>query len=132
MFYDLCNPFQYNYLYHTLLVVPGAPNPNNTIVVQNMRPQGWTGRMYNIGLNKSGRLLVIQENVHVGDQADFMLQPRLFFGVVRNMQVGDTFKSLEITQSHTEFDLSKYTNGLKVTLTEELSGGAYTFTGQPL
>lgn len=121
-----------NWLYHTLFVVPGAPNPNNTIVVKNMKPRGWTGRMYNIGLNKSERLLVIQENVHVGDQADFMLQPKLYFGIVRNMQVGQTFKSLEITQSHTEFDLSKYPNGLKVTLTEEASGGAYSFTGESL
>ena len=97
-----------------------------------MRPQGWTGRKYNIGLNKAGRLLVIQEGVHVGDQADFMLQPKLFFGVVRNMHVGQTFKSLEITQSLTPFDLSEYPNGLKVTLNEEKSGGAYTFIGELL
>ena len=97
-----------------------------------MRPQGWTGRKYNIGLNKAGRLLVIQEGVHVGDQADFMLQPKLFFGVVRNMHVGQTFKSLEIAQSLTPFDLSEYPNGLKVTLNEEKSGGAYAFTGETM
>jgi len=75
---------------------------------------------------------VIQEGVHVGDQADFMLQPKLFFGVVRNMHVGQTFKSLEITQSLTCFDLSEYPNGLKVKLQEELSGGAYTFIGETM
>ena len=97
-----------------------------------MRPQGWTGRKYNIGLNKAGRLLVFQEGVHVGDQADFMLQPKLFFGVVRNMHVGQTFKSLEFTQSLTPFDLSEYPNGLKVILKQEASGGAYTFIGELL
>ena len=97
-----------------------------------MQPQGWTGRKYNIGLIKDGRLLVVQQGVHVGDQANFMLQPKLFFGVVRNMQVGEIFKSLEITQSLTSFDLSEYPNGLQVKLQEELSGGAYTFVGETM
>jgi len=70
-----------------------------------------------------------QKDVHCGDQVDFMLQPRLFFAVVRNVQVGDIFTSLEITTNMTEFDLSDYPNGLEVTLNESAGGGQYSFNG---
>ena len=59
-----------------------------------------------------------------------MLQPKLYFGVVRNMKVGDTFTSLEITSALTEFDLSNYPTGLEVTLNQAPGGGKYSFTGQ--
>ena len=73
-----------------------------------------------------------QPDVHVGDQVDFMLQPKLYFGVVRNMKVGDTFTSLEITSALAEFDLSNFPNGLIVTLNQEPGGGRYSFSGQPM
>ena len=88
--------------------------------------------MFDIGVYKSNHLLVTQPDVHVGDQVDFMLQPKLYFGVVRNMKVGDTFTSLEITSALTEFDLSNYPNGLDVTLAQEPGGGQYKFSGAPL
>ena len=88
--------------------------------------------MFDVGVYKEGRLLVVQPDVHVGNQTDFMLQPKLYFGVVRNMNVGDTFTSLEITSSLTEFDLSSYPNGLEVTLNQEPGGGRYIFSGQPM
>ena len=88
--------------------------------------------MFDIGIYKADRLLVTQPDVHVGNQIDFMLQPKLFFGVVRNMKVGDTFTSLEITSALTEFDLSDYPNGIEVTLNEEPGEGRYTFSGQPM
>ena len=109
-----------------------APNPNNTIVIKNVPPPTWSGRPYDIGIYKNGRLLVTQPDVYVGNQTDFMLQPKLFFGVVRNMQVGDTFTSLEITSALTEFDLSEYPNGLQVTLNQAPGGGQYSFSGQSL
>ena len=52
-----------------------------------------------------------QPDVCVGNQVDFMLQPKIYFGVVRNMKVGDTFTSLEITSALTEYDLSNFPNG---------------------
>lgn len=107
-------------------------NPQNAIVVENMPSQTWSGRRYDIGLSKSGNLLVVQQGVVVGDQALFVLEPKLFFGVSRNKHVGDTFTSYEITQNFTEFDLNDYPNGLKVTLTQEAGGGMYKFAGVPI
>ena len=85
-----------------------------------------------IGIYKGNHLLVTQPSVKIGDQTDFMLQPKLFFGVVRNMQIGDTFTSLEITTALKEFDLSEYPNGLQVTLNQSPGGGQYSFSGQSL
>ena len=77
-------------------------------------------------------MLVTQQDVHVGDQVTFELKPKLYFGVVRNMQIGEVFQSLEITSALTEFDLSDYPNGLYISQTQEPGGGAYTFTGKHL
>ncbi len=104
-------------------------NPNGTIVIENKQPTAWSGRMFDVGVYKDGRLLVTQQDVHCGDQVDFMLQPRLYFAVVRNVQVGDIFTSLEITTNMTEFDLSNYPHGLEVTLNEGAGGGQYQFVG---
>ena len=103
------------------------PNPNNAVIIQNLHPSSWNGRTFDIAVYKEGRILVTQPDVHVGNQIDFMLTPKLFFGVVRNMKVGETFKSLEITSFLTEFDLSRYPNGVEITL-KELGGGKYIFS----
>ena len=116
-----------------MFIERGVPaNPNNTIVIKSIPPASWSGRKYDIGVYKSGKLLVTQKDVHVGNQIDFMLQPKLYFGVVRNLKVGDVFTSLEITSSLTEFDLSDYPNGVEVTLNEAPGGGRYSFSGQPM
>ena len=106
------------------------PNPDNAIVIKNVRPKTWSGRKFDIGVYKNGKLLVVQKEVHIGDQVDFLLQPRIFFGVVRNMHVGSVFTSLEITSSLAEFDLSNYPYGIVVTLTEAGGSGEYKFTGE--
>ena len=110
----------------------GVPrNPNNAIIIQNVQPSSWDGRTFDIAVYKQGRILVTQPDIHVGNQVDFMLTPKLFFGVVRNMKVGETFKSLEITSFLTEFDLSQYINGVKITL-KELGGGKYIFSAESM
>ena len=76
-------------------------------------------------------MLATQPQVHTGDQVDFMLQPKIYFGVVRNMQVGETFTSLEITSSLEMFDLSNFPNGIIVTLREAPGGGRYSFSAVP-
>ena len=88
--------------------------------------------MFDVGIYKNGELLVVQKDLHTGDQVDFMLQPKLYFGVVRNMVVSDVFTSLEITSFLTEFDLSEYPDGLKVTLSQTGGGGEYKFIGEHL
>ena len=122
-----------NFIYVFLFLDLGSPvNPNGSIVVKNTRPTTWGGRMFDVGVYKNGELLVVQKDVHIGDQVDFMLQPKLYFGVVRNMVVSDVFTSLEITSFLTEFDLSEYPDGLKVTLSQTGGGGQYQFTGEHL
>ena len=88
--------------------------------------------MFDVGIYKDHLLLPTQPSVHVGDQVDFMLQPKLYLGVVRNMQVGDVFTSLEITSALTEFDLSEFPNGIVVILKQEPAGGRYSFSAQQM
>ncbi len=115
---------------YCLFLVPGlVENPNGTIVIENKPPTAWNGQKFDVGIYKDGKLLVTQKDVHVGDQVDFMLQPRLYFGVVRNITIGDIFTSLEITSYLTEFDLSNFPQGLQVTLNEAAGGGRYSFSG---
>ncbi len=104
------------------------PNPQGTIVEQNMKPDSWSGQPFDFGLYKDGSLLVTQSAVGVGSQADFQLTPFLFFGVVSEMQVGTVFKSLTITQANYEVDLGNYSTGLVMTLTLDPASGEYTFT----
>ena len=119
------------YLY--VFIGTGIPlNPNNAIVIKNIPPAAWSGRLFDTGVYKDDRLLILQPDLHVGNQMVFMLKPKLYFGVVRNMHVGDTFTSLEITTSLTEFDLSNYPHGLEVTLNEEPGGGKYSFSGKSM
>lgn len=115
-----------------ICAVPGPKNPDNTIVVQNEKPEKWSGRLFDIGLYKNHRLLTVYKNVDVGNQVDLMLQPKLLFAVVRNMYVGKVFTTLEMTTSMTEFDLTNYPDGLVVTLTAEGGSGEYVFTGSGL
>ena len=103
------------------------PNPQNTTVVQNIKPISWSGQPFDFGLYKDGELLVTQSNVGVGSQANFQLTPMLYFGVVCDIQLGETFKSLTITQANHEVDLTQYLNGLKITLTRDDTDGNYTF-----
>ena len=112
----------------TYTVTGIVENPDGTIVVENKAPNAWNGRKFDVGVYKDGNLLVTQKDVHVGDQVDFMLQPRLYFAVVRNMVVGDIFTSLEITSYMTEFDLSDYPQGMEVTLNEAAGSGKFSFS----
>ena len=114
-------------------VVKNVPdNPNNAIVIKNCRPKTWSGRMYDIGVYKSERLLVVQKDLRVMGQAVFILQPKLYFAVAHNMYVGKVFSSFEISSNMAMFDLSQYPNGIEVTLTQAPGGGEYIFSGTSL
>ncbi len=104
-----------------------AGNPDGTIVIENKAPSAWNGRKFDVGIYKDGKLLVTQKDVHVGNQVDFLLQPRLYFAVVRNVTIGDIFTTLEITSCMTEFDLDQFPHGMEVTLNEAPGGGQYSF-----
>ena len=107
-------------------------NSNDAIVVKNTSPMFTSGHIFDVGIYKLGRLLVTQPDVSIGSQVDFILQPKLYFGVVGNMRVGDTFTSLEVINALTEFDLSNFPNGITVTVTEVPGYGRFSFTGSPM
>ncbi len=105
-------------------------NPNNTIVIKNVAPSSWSGRKFDIEIYKSNRLFVTEPNIFVDSQVDFVVEPKLYFGVARNIRIGQSFQSLEMTSSHTLFDLSMYPNGMIVTLDQMPGGGQYVFTAE--
>ena len=76
--------------------------------------------------------MVVQKDVRVEDQVDFVMEPRLFFAVARNMYVGKVFNSLEMSSEMTMFDLSEYPNGIEVTLNQAPGGGEYSFSANSL
>ena len=79
--------------------------------MKNLKPGGWSGRKYNIGLYKAHNLLVLKERVCVSEDANLTLQPKLYFGVVKhNMHLGQTISSEEISV-FTPFDLMNYPSG---------------------
>ena len=107
-------------------------NPDAAIVVKNLKPKSWTGQKLDIGMYKSGRQLVVHKAVRVNDQVDFMLQPKLYFAVARNMYAGKAFTSLEVSSTMTLFDLSQYQYGMEVTLNQKPVSGEYSFTAKSL
>ncbi len=116
-----------SYLY-TASDVPATSS--DTIVIQNKTPASWSGQAFDTSAYKDGNLLVTQRGVQPGSQAELVLKPILYFGVAQHLSVGDVFISLEATESPTMFDLSKFPNGLEVTLVEDPFEGQYVFTGK--
>lgn len=106
-------------------------NPNGTVAIKNV-PPSWGGRKLDLGVFKSNRLLLAYLDVHVGDQIEFVLKPKLCFGIVNNMKVGETFSSAEIPLTLETFDLSEYPNGIEVTVHEAPDSGRYSFTAESL
>ena len=74
--------------------------------------------------------MLTSDQVHVGDQAVFLIKPLLFFTIASKFKSGEKFSSLEV-MSHTQmFDLSKFQTGMDIILTEEPCGGKYVFTAE--
>lgn len=110
-------------------VVKHVPkNPNNTITVKNVQPSAWSGQTFDFGIYKNGRCIATEPGVRTNSQVNFLIEPRLYFAVARNVELGPFYKSLEWSTYHSEFDLSKYPNGMIVTLIEKPGGGKYMFT----
>ncbi len=105
-------------------------NTDNSIVVKNIPPKDWNGRMYDIGLYKMKYLLVVHKDLHVGEQAEFQLDNKLCFGVTTNIKTGDVFSSIDSIRYYSEFDMDKFPYGMKVTLNEEPGGGRYSFAAE--
>lgn len=118
-----------------LHTVSGVPlNADNAIVVRNVTPVAWSGREYGVEiLKETSRLMRVE--VLVGEEASFVLEPILYFGIVRSGTfIGkfQMFKSAEIEgmcEALESFDLSSHPNGLKVIL-KQSADGKFTIIGE--
>ena len=101
------------------------------IVVKNTVPSCWNGRKYNIEVFRDEKLFLEMKNVNVGNQADFQVNPKVYFAVARNIKFAQSVYIGEMTSGETMFDLSKYPSGLNVYLYKTAGGGRYYFKGSP-
>jgi len=100
-------------------------------VVKNTVPSRWTGRKYDIAIVRDGKLFLQIKDVNVGNQAEFQVNPKLYFAVVRNVVIEQTVHIGEVTTGQMMFDLTKYPTGLNVYLYKSPGGGRYQFKGSP-
>lgn len=107
-------------------------NPGGTVVIQNMKPKWWDGQTFNIGIYKNRHLMLMQKDVAVGDQVDFVLQPKLFFAVAKDMYLGKIFQSVELSTTPVEFNLTQFPNGMFITLFYDKDTTEYTFEAEEM
>ena len=113
----------------SIVTVTGvADNKDGTVVIQNTIPDTWNGRKFNVGIYKNDKLFIVTTDLHVGDKVSITIKPLLYFAVVRNFELGEIFTSFEYMTHIELFDLTKFPNGMEVTLTQEPGGGRYKFT----
>ena len=103
-------------------------NDEGVIVIQNAVPSTWSGRKFNVGIYKNNKLFITQNDVHVGDRVHIKVKPVLYFAVSRNFDIGEKFMTFEVMTHVEMFDLTKFPNGMQITLTEQPAGGKYKFT----
>ena len=52
--------------------------------------------------------MLTSDQVHVGDQAIFLIKPLLFFAIASKFKTGKKFSSLEVISHMQMFDLSNF------------------------
>ena len=105
-----------------------AMNTDRSVVVKNMRPNQWPGRVYDFYLYKNNRPFMLETNVGVGCQAYFRLDPTIYFGVASNIMRGSVIKSLASLHSHFKVDLRNYSSGIVVSLHLDQASGRFMFS----
>ncbi len=109
----------------------GSSGGSTVISVDNVPPDTWTGRAYNVGLYKGNDLIVVKENLIVGNHAPFQLSDQLLFGVAvhdANLTQGQVFSvSSAISTTMYPVNLTDYPNGVIVTLSQVPGSGEYKF-----
>lgn len=98
------------------------------MVIKNTIPDTWDGRKFNVDLFRDDKLFLTSTEVHVGDQVDFLIKPVLFFAVSHQYAIGEVFNSTEVMSYVHKYDLSKYPEGMEVTLTQQAGGGKFEFS----
>ncbi len=115
-----------------LCPVPDLPlNENGEIVIKNSIPSSWNGRKYDVGIFRDNKLLMQRKQVHVGGQAEFLVNSVIYFAVVRNVQFEEEIHIGEMTMETTTIELSKYPTGLNIYLYKTPGGGRYYFKSKP-
>lgn len=108
------------------------PNQNGAIFIKNIRPRAWFGRKFDVGVYREKRLFLVQKDIRVNDHVEFVLEPKLCFGISYNVKVEQVFDSLQMMNYVTEYDLREYPNGIQVSLHEKPGGGEYEFIAEQL
>ncbi len=116
--------------YFSFEVTGVAQNEDSSIVIVNSVPHTWSGRKFNVGIYKNNKLFMIQNDIHVGDKVTITINPMLYFAVTRNFDTGEKFTTFELMTHIDVFDLTKFPNGMEVSLVEQPGGGKYKFIAQ--
>lgn len=110
-----------------ILEATAALNPDDIVLIKNLKPRTWEGRQMDLGVYKGSSMLLVQRDVGAGSQAMFYINPILYFGVMKSVKVGDAFHSFSNLQKYFRVNLNDYSSGLKVILQREETTGKFVF-----
>lgn len=102
---------------------------DTSISIKNCSPEMWVGRAYDVGLYKDDDLIVVKENLRVGNHAEFQLSHELLFAVVEfSLKLGEVFSVKSMLSGLTPVNLQNFVTGVVVTLTKKPGSGEFVFT----
>ena len=120
-------------------------------MIYNKPPAAWSGRKLNIGLYKDEKVLLVKQNLCIGDYVEMKPTNKLYFCCMevaspthpsfdinaifestRRRSLGDDvdFFDAEFTPL-TQIDLHQYPNGVEVTVQENEMSGQILFISKP-
>ena len=103
-------------------------NPDGVIVIKNQKPKSWLGRPFTFIICKDEEALLIEHNVGIGCQSLFIVEPLLYFGVVKGIRAGTVLQSTNTLQQYYRVDMKNYVSGLIMTLDLDPSSGRFSFS----
>ena len=120
-------------------------------MIYNKPPAAWSGRKLNIGLYKDEKVLLVKQNLRIGDYVEMKPTNKLYFCCMevassthpsfdinaifesaRRRSLADDvdFFDAEFTPL-TQIDLHQYPNGVEVTVQENEMSGQILFVSKP-
>ena len=123
------------------------PNPHGIYMIYNRPPAAWTGRRINAGVYKDGKLLMVKNNLRVGDYCELKPTQKLYMCCmssasahgtdIRTIINPDTRKGSvgrdDVDYIDVEFtplvqiDLAHFPNGVHIDVTEIKASGQIKF-----
>ncbi len=102
--------------------------PTHLLVKNKSGSVNWEGNKFDVCVYKSDSLLAMAKEVGAGCQVNFEVLPQLYFAVVSPSFQHGEFKVQDLISTEPKLvDLSKYPDGVTVTLTRHAESGSYTF-----